>query len=76
MTAASVGKRLRWSGLSIAAGLIVQIWTLRGEHPLAFVAFLTIACPLTGGGILIFLRTIVAAKPTAEDAAGTRPEPR
>jgi hypothetical protein len=52
-------KRLRWSGLLIAAGLAVQLVTLMRLHPLAFVVFLCVACPLMATGIVLFLWTVV-----------------
>lgn len=51
--------RLRWAGCLVALGLVVQVATSTIVHPLAFVAFLIIACPLTVGGILLFLWAIV-----------------
>jgi hypothetical protein len=52
-------KRLRWSGVLIAAGLVVQVLTLLRLHPLAFVVFIGIACPLMLAGVVMFLWTIV-----------------
>ena len=64
-------RRLRWSGVLIAAGLLVQIATLHVLHPLAFVAYIVVACPLMGAGILVFLLAILQGEP-----AGRTPEPR
>jgi hypothetical protein len=55
-----IERRIRWSGLFIATGLIVQLLTLLWTHPLAFVAFLAIGCPLVGTGVLLYLYSIVA----------------
>jgi hypothetical protein len=52
--------RIRWSGLLIACGLIIQMITLIWVHPLAFMAFLMIGCPLVGAGIFLFLYSIVS----------------
>jgi hypothetical protein len=59
MSLTPIEKRLRWAGLLISAGLLVQLFTLIGLHPLAFVAFIAIACPLIGAGILLFLYAIL-----------------
>jgi hypothetical protein len=59
MTHDTLEKRLRLAGVLIALGLIVQVATLWKVHPLAFVAFLTFACPLIGAGVLLFLFTIL-----------------
>jgi hypothetical protein len=52
--------RIKWAGLLIAAGLIVQLLTLIGTHPLSFVAFLCLGCPLVVGGILLYLFSLVS----------------
>jgi len=59
MTHRTVEARLRWAGVLITLGLIAQVATLWKVHPLAFVAFLFVACPLTAAGVLLFLFTIV-----------------
>jgi hypothetical protein len=59
MILTTLEKRLRWAGLLIALGLFVQMVTLWRVHPLAFVAFILVACPLIGAGVILFLFTIV-----------------
>ena len=54
-------KRLSQAGFLIAAGLIVQIAASALIHPLAFVAFLLVACPLVVAGMLLFLWALVAS---------------
>lgn len=54
-----IERRIRWAGLLISFGLIIQMITLIWVHPLAFMAFLLIACPLVAAGILFFLYSIV-----------------
>ena len=54
-------KKLAWAGRLIAGGLVVQIATTVFVHPLAFVAFLLIACPLVVSGILLFLWAVASA---------------
>ena len=66
-----VERRIRWSGLLIAAGLVVQVLTLVRLHPLAFVVFLSVACPLMVAGVVLFLWTVV--RPPAEYPAATGP---
>jgi hypothetical protein len=55
----SIEKRLRLAGGLIWLGLLVLLLTLIRIHPLAFVAFIVIACPLVLAGILLFLYSIV-----------------
>ncbi|MDE3154485.1 MAG: hypothetical protein KGN76_05245 [Acidobacteriota bacterium] len=59
MSLTPLEKRLRWAGVLISVGLIVQLLTLRGYHPLAFVAFIAIACPLILAGMVLFLYAIL-----------------
>jgi hypothetical protein len=44
----------------VSAGLIIQMLTLLWTHPLAFMAFLLIGCPLVGAGILLYLYSLVS----------------
>lgn len=55
----SIERRIRWSGRLIAGGLIVQMLTLLATHPVAFILFAIVGCPLVGAGILIFLYSLV-----------------
>ena len=56
----SIERRIRWSGILVGAGLIVQMLTLLWTHPLAFIVFLLVGCPLVGAGILLYLYSIVS----------------
>jgi hypothetical protein len=60
MTSRSIELRIRWSGMLIVVGLFVQMLTLLWTHPLAFVAFLLVGCPLVGAGIMLFLYSLVS----------------
>jgi len=51
---------LRWAGYLVAAGLIVQIGSSWWQHPVAFIVFAVVACPLVVAGILLFLWTIAS----------------
>jgi len=59
MTATTIERRIRWSGILIVVGLIVQMLTLPWTHPLAFICFLLIGCPLVAAGILFYLYSLV-----------------
>ncbi len=61
-----IEKRLRWAGLLIAIGLATQLISFIWVHPLAFIAFAGISCPLVVAGILLFLYSLVAVAPHAE----------
>jgi len=52
---------LRGAGYLVATGLIVQIGSSWWQHPLAFVVFAVVACPLVVAGVLLFLWTIASA---------------
>jgi hypothetical protein len=53
-------RRLTKAGLLIAGGLTIEIVATAFVHPLAFVTFLVIACPLVLAGMLLFLWTLVS----------------
>jgi hypothetical protein len=59
MTQRLIERRIRWSGRLIAVGLIVQMLTLLATHPLAFICFALVGCPLVVAGISIFLYSLV-----------------
>src|ERR1700675_796819 len=40
MTTTTIDRRIRWSGILLVAGLILQMLTLPFPHPLAFMCFL------------------------------------
>jgi hypothetical protein len=52
-------RRIRWASLLIGGGLIVQLGSLLVIHPLAFVAFLMVGCPLMTAGIVLYLFSLV-----------------
>jgi hypothetical protein len=54
-----VERRIRWASLLIVAGLLVQLASLFVIHPLAFVAFLMVGCPLIGVGIVVYLLSLL-----------------
>jgi hypothetical protein len=54
--------RIRRAGILIVIGLVLQVLTLLSVHPLAFMAFLLVACPLVGIGILLYLYTLVTPR--------------
>jgi hypothetical protein len=58
-----IEKRVRLAALLIGLGLLVQLITLVRIHPLAFMAFILIGCPLVLAGVLLFLYSIVSHQP-------------
>lgn len=59
-----IERRIRYSGILIAAGLIIQLISFIWVHPLSFMAFIVISCPLVAIGILVFLYSLVANRPS------------
>ncbi|PYV16365.1 MAG: hypothetical protein DMG21_12025 [Acidobacteria bacterium] len=55
-----IERRIRRAALLVALGLLVQLATLAWTHPLSFVAFLSIGCPLEAAGVLYFLYALVS----------------
>ena len=62
-TAPKIERRVRLAALLICAGLLVQLITLVRIHPLAFMAFILISCPLVLAGVLLYLYSIVSHQP-------------
>jgi hypothetical protein len=60
MMVTAIERRIRWSGLIIVAGLVLELATLPWTHPLAFVFFLVVGCPVVAAGILMFLYSLVS----------------
>jgi hypothetical protein len=58
----TIERPIRWSGLLIVAGLLLQMSTLPLTHPLAFMFFLMVGCPLVAAGVLLFLYSLVSRK--------------
>jgi hypothetical protein len=56
-------RRIRVASALVCLGLLVLLLTLVRIHPLAFVAFTVIGCPLLAAGILLFLYSIVSNSP-------------
>ena len=55
MDISTTERRIRWASFLVGAGLLVQLGSLLVVHPLAFVAFLVVGCPLMAAGILLYL---------------------
>jgi hypothetical protein len=60
MTGPVLQGKIRWSGRLIVIGLVVQMLSLLWTHPLAFIFFALVGCPLVGLGILFFLYSLVS----------------
>ncbi len=63
-----VESRIRWASLLIGSGLLIQLGTLFRIHPLAFVAFVVVGCPLIGAGVLLYLWSLLAPNPALRHA--------
>jgi hypothetical protein len=48
-----------FAGRLIDVGLVVQMLSLTWTHPLSFMGFILIGCPLMGAGIPFFLHSLV-----------------
>jgi hypothetical protein len=63
MAISFIEKQIKRGGVLIALGLVVQLLTLVSVHPLAFVVFLLVGCPLVAAGIVLYLYSLVASEP-------------
>lgn len=55
MEAPVIETKIKWSSLLIGAGLLIQLLSLFKIHPLAFIAFVALGCPLVAAGIVLYL---------------------
>ncbi|HEV2176168.1 MAG TPA: hypothetical protein VGW33_03050 [Terriglobia bacterium] len=69
-----IERRIRWAGVLIGAGLIVQLITFFFIHPLAFITFLGIGCPLVAAGIVIYLYSLLENTPSPPDETPPQPD--
>jgi hypothetical protein len=51
-------KRIRRSALLISLGVVVLLVSLLWRHPLSFLSFLVIGCPLILAGALLYLYSV------------------
>jgi hypothetical protein len=56
----TIERRVRLAGVLVCLGLLIQLLTLIRIHPLAFVAFILIGCPLVAAGLILYLYSIVS----------------
>lgn len=67
-------RRLRLSGLFIILGLIVQALSLLWNHPLSFIAFVTLGGLLLAIGILLYLLAVVNMASYPQESTETQPQ--
>jgi len=60
MSSSRMERRIRVAAAFAMAGLMVELMTLRGSHPTAFLVFALAGAPLVGASILIFLYSLVS----------------
>lgn len=58
MTMLPLEKRIRASALLISFGVAVLLLSLLWKHPLSFLSFLVVGCPLIVGGALLYLYSL------------------
>ena len=54
-----IERRIRWASILVAAGLLVQLSTFSVIHPLAFMGFLLVGCPLVAAGMVLYLLSLI-----------------
>jgi len=67
-----IERRIRLAGLLIGLGLLSQLVTFLWIHPLAFMAFLLVGCPLVAIGIVVYLYSLVATQ-SVDGASSSQP---
>lgn len=59
-------RRIRWAAVFVMVGIAIQIASLASDHPLSFMAFLVLGCPIVLIGILIYLYSLSTARASDE----------
>lgn len=67
-------RRLRLSGLFIILGLIVQALSLLWNHPLSFIAFVSLGGLLLAIGILLYLLAVVNMASDPQESTEAQPQ--
>jgi predicted membrane channel-forming protein YqfA (hemolysin III family) len=52
--------RIRWCGILIFIGVAIVLLSLLWKHPLSFLTFLMLGCPLVLVGVLFYLYSLSA----------------
>ncbi|HEY7405339.1 MAG TPA: hypothetical protein VIB39_17565 [Candidatus Angelobacter sp.] len=68
-----VHSRLRLSGIFIIVGLVIQALSFLWNHPLSFIAFVTLGGLLLAIGIVLYLLTVVNMAANPPENADARP---
>jgi hypothetical protein len=55
-----IERGIRWSGLLLSAGLGILAVSLLWDHPLSFMGFLVLGCPLIIAGSVLYLFALVS----------------
>jgi hypothetical protein len=67
----NIEKRVKLAAILVFLGLVCMLLSFTRLHPLAFIGFLGIACPLTIAGMILFLLTLLQ-KDSVETPKGGR----
>jgi RsiW-degrading membrane proteinase PrsW (M82 family) len=70
----SMGRRLRFSGILVIIGLLVEAVCLVWSKPIAFVVLVCIGGALIGLGVLFFLYSLVMAPAHTADSSRVAPD--
>lgn len=55
----NVETKIKWGAVLVFAGLVCILLSFSRIHPLAFMAFIIVACPLTVAGVILFLLALL-----------------
>jgi hypothetical protein len=59
-------RRIRRAALLVAAGTSILLVSLYSDHPLSFMAFLVLGCPVVLIGVLLYLYSLSTARTSDE----------
>jgi len=50
-----IERSIRWASILVGTGLLIQLGSFLVVHPLAFMTFLLVGCPLVAAGVVVYL---------------------
>lgn len=59
-------RRIRWAAVLVTVGLVVLLASLFWEHPLSFMTFLGLGCPIVLLGVIVYLYSVSTARASDE----------
>ena len=59
-------RRIRWAAVFVMVGIAILLGSLASDHPLSFMAYLVLGCPVVLLGVLLYLYALSTARSSDE----------